>query len=600
LLNNRDSKYTENSLELDEQIKNSTENLSKEIIQVLSSQLKSSSQNKLLNTSNNNNNNNNNNERNSNDLMKKTAKKMNKSTDNLNRLTNTTSTTTSTNSSSLSSKKKDSSRSVSLNDLLNMDIENDSIYLDSKFNNNKNNLNMIKCGSDAKSASTHTPTTTTTPSINKRTKMPNKEMNNLISKSTNSILSGKTNIKQSYLFPPPPPPTILNKQQHQTTTNNNNNNKQQLQSILKNSENSISSPPSQLATTLSSTSMMLIQNPSNQNLNDLLAKRIDLYKCKQMPKERLEIDILPSYLSFAQNKLLIASTNGRIRVIDLFSYKIQKDELKNILINGICIPKYFNDFNSDMFYTVSNAEMKNQQNDPLCVSNSVVIVTKNELRVLKKKDPNDNDNYLFSNPSGICYDDYGNLYVSDTGNNRIKILDQNLLFRCCIDTASQRDDLLCQPKSLACYQNILYVCDSGKHRIVAYYILYSGEEFRFKNIIGYGFGNDLGMLRYPVDVCTDDLGIVCVRDAYNSRVQFFNGVDSRPFHFIDTNNKTTTTTMKNKTDDNNNNSNKKECIYSMTIASNGDIYVAKMVNYQECDPNTGQIQTLNKYFIDIY
>ena len=38
----------------------------------------------------------------------------------------------------------------------------------------------------------------------------------------------------------------------------------------------------------------------------------------------------------------------------------------------------------------------------------------------------------------------------------------------------------------------------------------------------------------------------------------------------------------------------------MTIASNGDIYVAKMVNYQECDPNTGQIQTLNKYFIDIY
>jgi len=373
LLNNRDSKYTENSLELDEQIKNSTENLSKEIIQVLSSQLKSSSQNKLLNTSNNNNNNNNNNnERNSNDLMKKTAKKMNKSTDNLNRLTNTTSTTTSTNSSSLSSKKKDSSRSVSLNDLLNMDIENDSIYLDSKFNNNKNNLNMIKCGSDAKSASTHTPTTTTT---NKRTKMPNKEMNNLISKSTNSILSGKTNIKQSYLFPPPPPPTILNKQHHQTTTNNNNN-KQQLQSILKNSENSISSPPSQLATTLSSTSMMLIQNPSNHNLNDLLAKRIDLYKCKQMPKERLEIDILPSYLSFAQNKLLIASTNGRIRVIDLFSYKIQKDELKNILINGICIPKYFNDFNSDMFYTVSNAEMKNQQNDPLCVSNSVVIVTK--------------------------------------------------------------------------------------------------------------------------------------------------------------------------------------------------------------------------------
>jgi hypothetical protein len=171
-----------------------------------------------------------------------------------------------------------------------------------------------------------------------------------------------------------------------------------------------------------------------------------MYKSKQMPKERLEIDILPSYLSYAQNKLLIASTNGRIRVIDLFSYKIQKDELKNILINGICIPKFFSDFNADMFYTVSNAEMKMAQNDPLSVSNSVVIVTKNELRVLKKKDANDNDNYLFSNPSGICYDDYGNLYVSDTGNNRIKVLDQQLLLRCTIDQASQRDDTLCSRK----------------------------------------------------------------------------------------------------------------------------------------------------------
>lgn len=533
-------------INLDEQIKNSTENLSKEIIQVLNHQLKSASQNKIID-------------------KKTTLKpKLNKSIENLNNLPL---------NQPLKNSKKESSRSVSLNDLLNMD-ENEPSTRTEPFNKN-NQINMIKCGSDAKNTKRY--------SILK-----NDNQRNLISKSTNNLLPSNDDLKKkssknrNHQFgmlykgppvPPPPPPP------QQCVTNNqivkqlpylpsntqsplNINKQPHLQSILKNSENSMQQQQTQL----------------NNHLSEMINKRMESYKLKKMPKERLEIDIQPSYLSFSQNKLLIASQHGRIRVIDLFSYKIQKDELKSILINGICIPKHFNDSTTEMFYTVANAEMKNPRDDPLSVSNSVVIVTKNELRVLKKKDPNDNDNYLFANPSGVCYDDFGNLYICDTGNNRIKILDQNLLLRCTIETASNQNDYLSQPKSVSCFQNVLFVCDSAKNRIVSYYILYNGEEFRFKNIIGFNHGTD-PLLRFPIDVSTDDLGIVAVRDFQSSGVQLF-GIDSRPFHFIETNSE-------------------RELVHSMTIGSNGDIYVAKMVNVQETD-QSGQINTINKYFIDIY
>lgn len=481
----------------------------------------------------------------------------------------------------LRTSKKDASRSVSLNDLLCVDeIE----PCDSTFQtNNLNPINMIRCGSDATKNKRYS-------IMSSRTKG-GKE---LISKSTNNLLSSSsstnnekkkilknTQFNLPFKGAPPPLPTVAPIVSQQNALHvhqlpyipytNFQPQKPYLQSILKNSEP--------------------IQPTAVNHLNDLINKRIEMYKLKKTPKERLEIDILPSYLSFSQNKLLIASNHGRIRVIDLFSYKIQKDELKSILINGICIPRTncfsLGDSNhTDMFYTVANAEIKNPRDDPLNVSNSVVIVTKNELRVLRKKDPNDNDNYLFSNPSGISYDDFGNLYVCDTGNNRVKVLDPNLLLRCVIESASSKEDSLAQPCSVITYQNVLFVCDSGKNRIVTYYILYNGEEFKFKNVIGFGPGAEIGMFRHPSEVCTDDLGLVSVRDSQNNRVQMF-GIDSRPFHSIDL-------------------SSDKEIIHSMTVANNGDIYVAKMISLQETTDSNGQTNNSdynnnnNKYFIDIY
>ena len=356
-----------------------------------------------------------------------------------------------------------------------------------------------------------------------------------------------------------------------------------IQSILKKSDSQINE----------------IQRSSSSINNKEITARMDIYKSKKIPKERLEIDILPSYLNCTQNKLLIASSFGKIRVVDLFTYKIQKDELKNLLINGICMAKNItlpqpNQLSTslpflsssptlsdqiEVLYAVTNGEM-NQRDDVLNVSNSTIIVTKKELKVLKKDSTSDNDNFLFLNPSGICYDIYSNLYICDSGFDRIKILDSALKLKYIIETASGPEDHLSKPKSVACYQNTLFVCDSANHRIVAYQILNSGEEIKFKSMYGLGYGHDLGMLRYPLDVCVDNLGILSVRDHHNNRVQIFSPESPMPFHSIEVNSQ-------------------RETIYSMTVAENGDIYVAKMLNLQETDEN-GQTNTINKYFIDIY
>ena len=232
----------------------------------------------------------------------------------------------------------------------------------------------------------------------------------------------------------------------------------------------------------------------------------------------------------------------------------------------------------EILYAITNGGM-NPSEDALNVSNSCIVVTNHELKILKKENPTDNDDYVFINPSGICYDDTGNLYICDSGNNRVKILNANLMVINTITTGSSPQDFLSQPKSVATFQNLLFICDSANHRIVSYYINKNGAEFQFKSSYGLGYGDEPGMLKYPLECCVDNSGILYVRDHHNNRVQLFN-VDGIPFHHIEVNSQ-------------------RETIYSMTVAENGDIYVAKMVHIQESD-QSGQLNTINKYYIDIY
>jgi sugar lactone lactonase YvrE len=99
-------------------------------------------------------------------------------------------------------------------------------------------------------------------------------------------------------------------------------------------------------------------------------------------------------------------------------------------------------------------------------------------------------------------------------------------------------------------------------------------------VYGLGYGDEPGMLKYPLECCVDSFGVLYVRDHHNSRVQLFSPDNAQPIHHIEVNSQ-------------------KETIYSMTVTDNGDIYVAKMVHIQEQD-QSGLVNTINKYYIDIY
>lgn len=325
-----------------------------------------------------------------------------------------------------------------------------------------------------------------------------------------------------------------------------------------------------------------IKNSIKPSIDHDVIKRSIEYKRKQGPIQRLDIDVLPSYLHYAKNKLLVASSQAKIRIFDLITNRIQKDEIKNILINSVSMPlNVKTDRENELVFALTNGEL-NEEQDDLNVSNSVIVVTKKELKVLKKQSTSINDDYHFSNPCGVCFDEYNNLYVCDTGFNRIKILDSNLVLKCIIETASNENDFLNQPKSICtCVtKSLLYVCDSGNHRIVCYSILNQGNSYQFKQSFGLGYGEDFGQMRFPHDISIDNLGFLSIRDHHNSRILIFSP-DGIPIHSLEINSQF-------------------ETIYSLTSSEKGELFVAKMAYTREIEPSTGQFLNICKYFIDIY
>ena len=149
----------------------------------------------------------------------------------------------------------------------------------------------------------------------------------LLSSSTKQLIQSSPPFQAPPPFQPSPQlkPNFLptNKKQHPTHQNQ----QQQfhgppsntIQSILKNSSNQVSTnkhqgsgvnlaPESNGNTTNERSSDATTKSP-NETIDDM----IEQYKLKQSPKQRLEIDILPSHLSCSKSKLLIASSFGRIR-----------------------------------------------------------------------------------------------------------------------------------------------------------------------------------------------------------------------------------------------------------------------------------------------
>ena len=91
------------------------------------------------------------------------------------------------------------------------------------------------------------------------------------------------------------------------------------------------------------------------------------------------------------------------------------------------------------------------------------------------------------NPGDMITDEIGNVYIADTGNNRIVVLDQYYKFKFAITTFSNDQgvpDSLAAPQGVFVsepnekYGKLIWVCDTGSNRIVVF-----DEEGNFQRII---------------------------------------------------------------------------------------------------------------------
>ncbi|HEY3273776.1 MAG TPA: Ig-like domain-containing protein [Methanocella sp.] len=127
-------------------------------------------------------------------------------------------------------------------------------------------------------------------------------------------------------------------------------------------------------------------------------------------------------------------------------------------------------------------------------------------------DGNDEMNY----PEGIAVDGNGNIYVSDTGNNRIKKFDPSGNW-----LATWGVGVLNSPKGLAFdASGILYVADAGNNRIQKF----NAAGTPAGTIGIYGSGN--GQLDRPCAITVDADGNAYVADAGNNRIEEFDSTGS--------------------------------------------------------------------------
>ncbi|MEW5734338.1 MAG: 6-bladed beta-propeller [Thermodesulfobacteriota bacterium] len=116
------------------------------------------------------------------------------------------------------------------------------------------------------------------------------------------------------------------------------------------------------------------------------------------------------------------------------------------------------------------------------------------------------------NPSGICLDPRGNVYVADMGRKQVVVFGP--------DGSYSREyggpDIMGKPVDAAVSMDRLYVCDYDKNRVLVM-DLASGKVLRTVGELG----SDPGRFYKPTHLATDAEGNLYVNDSFNSRVQKF-------------------------------------------------------------------------------
>src|SRR5207302_1822014 len=142
-----------------------------------------------------------------------------------------------------------------------------------------------------------------------------------------------------------------------------------------------------------------------------------------------------------------------------------------------------------------------------------------------------------SNPAGLACDRYGNVYIADTGNNRVRMVDPSGVIR----TVAGRGDpgsaglggpaseaQLNGPTGLALDRaDNLYIADTANNRI-----LKVTPVGIIETVAGTGRGGATGddgpatsaTLSLPIAIAIDERGDIFIADTENSRVRRIDGV----------------------------------------------------------------------------
>ena len=133
------------------------------------------------------------------------------------------------------------------------------------------------------------------------------------------------------------------------------------------------------------------------------------------------------------------------------------------------------------------------------------------------QDATGSEDGMFNSPDSLTIDDVGNVYVLDTGNNRVQKFASDGTFMAKWGESGSETGQFTLPRGIALDgQANVYVADTGNNRVQKFApdgtsILAWGES-----------GVDAGQFVLPRGILVDDLGNVFVADTGNNRIQKFN------------------------------------------------------------------------------
>lgn len=145
--------------------------------------------------------------------------------------------------------------------------------------------------------------------------------------------------------------------------------------------------------------------------------------------------------------------------------------------------------------------------------NGVIIVMDKAGQLLAKFGTNGTRDGQLSYPNGIAVDRHGNILVSDSGNDRIQVFDQNGKV---LRVFGKPDFKVAVPRGIAIdNKDRIYVVDIFGHKVVVY-------DKEFKYLFEFGSrGLENGQFNFPNGVEADE-NKVYVTDRENNRVQAYN------------------------------------------------------------------------------